>query len=62
MTNPKLCLLGRTVRGGWRVAGGGWRVAGGGKKTAPFLRQVLPDRAFDAMMLMGARSQKKILV
>jgi NAD(P)-dependent dehydrogenase (short-subunit alcohol dehydrogenase family) len=33
---------------------------GGGAKPVLFLRQVLPDRAFDAMMLMGARPQKKV--
>jgi hypothetical protein len=35
---------------------------GGGAKPVLFLRQVLPDRAFDAMMLMGARPQKKVSV
>jgi predicted benzoate:H+ symporter BenE len=33
---------------------------GGGAKPVLFLRKVLPDRAFDAMMLMGARPQKKV--
>jgi len=36
--------------------------SGGGAKPVLFLRQVLPDRLFDAMMLMGARPQKKISV
>jgi len=32
---------------------------GGGAKPVLFLRHVLPDRAFDAMMPMGACPQKK---
>jgi hypothetical protein len=35
---------------------------GGGAKPVLFLRKVLPDRAFDAMMLMGARPHKKFPV
>jgi len=35
---------------------------GGGAKPVLFLRQVLPDRVFDAMMPMGARPQKKVSV
>ena len=34
-------------------------VTGGGAKPVLFLRRVLSDRAFDAMMLMGARPAKK---
>jgi NAD(P)-dependent dehydrogenase (short-subunit alcohol dehydrogenase family) len=33
---------------------------GGGAKPLLFLRRVLPDRAFDAMMLVGARPQKRL--
>lgn len=32
---------------------------GGGAKAVLFLRSVLPDRIFDAMMLMGTRSAKR---
>jgi NAD(P)-dependent dehydrogenase (short-subunit alcohol dehydrogenase family) len=35
-------------------------VTGGGAKPVLFLRRVLSDRAFDAMMLMGARPAKSI--
>ncbi len=35
---------------------------GGGAKPVLFLRKVLPDRAFDAMMLVGARPHKKVPV
>jgi hypothetical protein len=32
---------------------------GGGAKPVLFLRRVMSDRLFDAMMLMGARPAKK---
>jgi uncharacterized protein YbjT (DUF2867 family) len=35
---------------------------GGGAKPVLFLGQVLPDRAFDAMMLIGARPRQKASV
>jgi NAD(P)-dependent dehydrogenase (short-subunit alcohol dehydrogenase family) len=35
---------------------------GGGAKLALFLHRVLPDRAFDAMMLRGARPQTEVAV